>query len=112
MLPVRLEDQINESDPSSRSETRLVLIRAEIAKIRRILFGDDKGHKGLIYKVQSLIKSADRRYFIRRVGLWCAVIIVILATGIVQSKRILWEYFDRLRIARELGHRFRNDVGH
>jgi hypothetical protein len=80
------------TDPLSRSETRLALIRADIAEIHRILFGDGKGYEGLIYKVQRLLKNGR---FIRRAALWCAAIIVIIATGIVQFKRVFWQILDR-----------------
>src|SRR5262249_9531533 len=63
-------------------------------------FGDGKAYKGRIYKVQRLLKHGR---FIRRAELCCAAIIVIIATGIVQFKRVSGKFWtDDYRKLRQL----------
>jgi hypothetical protein len=81
------------SGPSNRTATRVALIRAEIVEIRRILFGDSKGREGLVERVKELVKTSDHGRFTRRVALWCAAIIVIIATGIVHYRQTFLQIF-------------------
>jgi hypothetical protein len=83
------------SDSSHWIETRIALIRADIEEIRYILYGNRKGRKGIVYRVDELVVAADRRRFRLRVTLWLASSVVAAATGIEHFKQAIVGLFHR-----------------
>jgi hypothetical protein len=74
-------------------ETQIALIRADIEEIRCILFGNNKGRKGIANRVDELIVAADRTRFRLRVILWLASGIAAAVTGIEHFKQVIVELF-------------------
>ena len=74
-------------------ETQVALMRADIEEIRRTLYGDGKGRKGLANKVKELLTAADRGYFSFRVVLWLGGGIVTTASAIAQFREAIVSLF-------------------